>query len=333
MASRLLRGNHPVWEEVESALAQWHSAEASLIMTSGYTANEGLVGTVIRRVDWVASDERNHASIIDGLRLTRCERFLFRHNDLDHLADGLKAAAARRGPDQDLFIVTESLFSMDGDRAPLTELVDLAGRHGAYLIVDEAHATGCFGPQGSGCVDEAGLRDRVLASVHTGGKALAVPGAYIVGSHLLKEYLVNHCRHLIFTTALPPQCGRWWLDRLPAIRSDDEGRQALHRAAGIFRQELHRHGITAVGAHYIVPVVVGDDAVSVQVARRLRERGFDVRAIRPPTVPIGTARIRIAVHADHDPALLATLAEALAQEVDQTDPSFATRPPTERPAR
>jgi len=186
-ASRLLRGHHAIWEEVETTLAAWHGADAALMMTSGYAANEGLISTLMEPGDWVASDELNHACIVDGLRLARCRRFVFRHNDLNHLEEGLKAEAAKDEPGRERFVITESLFSMDGDRAPLREIAGLCDRYGAYLIVDEAHSTGCFGPAGSGCVDAAGVRDRVLASVHTGGKALALPGAYIAGSRLLKE--------------------------------------------------------------------------------------------------------------------------------------------------
>src|SRR5262249_43276260 len=148
--------------------------------------------------------------IIDGLRLSKAERFVFGHQDLDQLEDGLRRAARTGSAGRQLFVVTESLFGMDGDTAPLPQLAELAQRYDAHLIVDEAHATGCFGPRGSGLVDAAGLRGEVLATVHTGGKALGVVGAYVCGSARLKELLVNRCRHLIFTTALPPAVGAWW---------------------------------------------------------------------------------------------------------------------------
>jgi 8-amino-7-oxononanoate synthase len=310
-ASRLLRGDHPVWHEVEAALAAWHGAEATLMMTSGYVTNEGLLSTVIEPGDWVATDALNHASIGDGLRLIRPRKFVFRHNDLNHLEDGLRSQAAEARPGRERFVVTESLFSMDGDRSPLREMAELAERYGAHLIVDEAHATGCFGPAGSGCVDEAGLRDRVLATVHTGGKALGVCGAYVCGSAQLKELLVNRCRHLIFTTALPPAAGEWWLAALTRVRTDDAGRRALHANARRFRELLAQHHITASGTGYVVPIIIGDDARAVEAAGRLQERGFDVRAIRPPSVPQDTARLRISIHADHEPNTLAALATAL----------------------
>lgn len=311
-ASRLLRGHHAIWDKVESILADWHGAEAALMMTSGYSANEGLISTLMEPGDWVASDELNHACIVDGLRLARCRRFVFRHNDLNHLENGLKAEAAKNERGRERFVVTESLFSMDGDRAPLTDIADLCERFGAYLIVDEAHSTGCYGPSGSGCVDEAGVRGRVLASVHTGGKALALPGAYIAGSRLLKEYLANRCRHLIYTTAIPPAIGAWWADGIPRVQHDQESRGRLNANAAHFRTELSTRRVRALGSEYVVPIVVGDDPQAVAAAARVREQGFDVRAIRPPSVPAGTARLRISVHADHEFAALTRLAEAVA---------------------
>jgi 8-amino-7-oxononanoate synthase len=310
-ASRLLRGHHPIWDEVENALAQWHGAEMALMMTSGYAANEGLLSSIIEPGDLVFSDQCNHASIIDGLRLSKAERIVFPHNDLDYLEASLNRLALSRKPGQEWFVVTESLFGMEADRAPLAELVELAGRFAAHLIVDEAHGTGCFGPLGSGLVDASRLRGRVLATVHTGGKALAVPGAYIVGSRVLRETLVNRCRHLIYSTALPPQVGAWWLDALALVRTDDSSRQTLHQAAARFRMALTSKGIHAGGSDYIATIRVGADADAVAAARQLQEAGFDIRAIRPPTVPPGTARLRISIHADHQLDSLGALANAL----------------------
>lgn len=315
MASRLLRGHHPIWDDVESALATWHGAEAALMMSSGYAANEGLLATVIEPGDWVATDELNHACILDGLRLVRPRKFAFRHNDLNHLEDGLRAEVERNRDGRERFVVTESLFSMDGDRSDLLAVVELTEKYGAHLIVDEAHATGCYGEHGSGCVDAAGLRRRVLATVHTGGKALGVHGAYIVGSHVLKEWLVNRCRHLIFSTALPPAIGAWWLAMLARAPSDAESRAKLHANNARFRNRLLTSGVRAVGTEFVVPVILGDDEHAVAVATQLQTRGFDVRAIRPPTVPAGTARLRISIHADHTPAEIDELASTLREAV------------------
>ncbi|HEX4589476.1 MAG TPA: 8-amino-7-oxononanoate synthase, partial [Gemmataceae bacterium] len=311
-SSRLLRGHHAIWDEVESALATWHGADAVLIMTSGYCANEGLLSSIVEPGDWIAADELVHASIIDGLRLSRPRKFRFRHNDLNHLEDGLRTASREPG-DSQRFVITESLFSMDGDLAPLADIVALAERYGAHVIVDEAHTTGCYGAAGSGCVDAANLRSRVLATIHTGGKALGVMGAYICGSGLLKEYLVNRCRHLIFTTALPPVAGTWWLDALDRVSKHHDGRRGLHENSRSFRAGLAARGVAAAGTEYVVPVVLGQDARAVRAAEVLQEQGFDVRAIRPPSVPAGTARLRISIHADHDPALLDRLAAAVAE--------------------
>ena len=311
VASRLLRGQQPIWDEVETKLAVWHDAEAALMMTSGYAANEGLLSTIIGPGDTVFSDQYNHASIIDGLRLSKAEKIPFAHNDLNVLEKLLRQCKPARAAHQAWFIVTESLFGMEGDQAPLRELAELAHRHQAHLIVDEAHATGCFGPTGSGLVDALGVRDRILASVHTGGKALAVPGAYIVGSRLLKEILVNRCRHLIYTTALAPQIGAWWLDAIALVSSDENTRPALHDRARIFRKDCAARGITVGGNDYIATVMLGTDTAAVKAAQRLQEAGYDIRAIRPPTVPQGTARLRISIHADHEPTTLSELASLI----------------------
>jgi 7-keto-8-aminopelargonate synthetase-like enzyme len=314
-ASRLLSGQHPIWDEVETALAGWHGAEAVLVLSSGYLANEGLLAAVIEPGDWVASDAGNHASIIEGLRLCRAERFVYRHQDLQHLEDGLRHAAASRPHGRELFVVTESLFSMEGDVTALDAVVALAEHYGAHVIVDEAHATGCFGATGAGRVDELGLRGRVLATVHTGGKALGVLGAYVCGSALLKQVLVNRCRPLLFSTALPAAVGAWWLEMVRQVPGDSRRRQLLHEHTRLFRQELARHHVAALGEHYVVPVVLGDDARATAAAEQLQQAGFDMRAVRPPTVAVGSARLRIAIHADHDPAALRSAAAAVAEAI------------------
>lgn len=308
-ASRLLRGHHPIWDEVETALAGWHNAEAALIFTSGYAANEGLLSTLIEPNDVVFSDQSNHASLIDGLRLTKTRRLIFRHNDITHLEETLRMATPQRAANQQFFVVTESLFGMDGDRAPLREMTSLAQQYDAKLIVDEAHATGCFGPAGQGLVDDLGLRSHVLATIHTGGKALGVPGAYVCGSRLLKEYLVNRCRHLIFTTALPPVVGAWWLHALERVKGASSQRERLHRNARRFRESLH--GLSVGGTDYIASIILGEDSAAVRAAQTLQQSGYDIRAIRPPTVPPGTARLRVSIHADHDPDLLSRVAASL----------------------
>lgn len=316
-ASRLLRGHHPIWEEVEAKLARWHGAESALMMTSGYAANEGLLATIVQPGDWVASDQLNHGSLVDGLRLAGCEKFIYPHLDLDRLELGLRDASARRSPERELFVVTESLFGMEGTLAPLESIANLTRRYDAHLIVDEAHSTGCFGDDGSGCIDSAGLRDQVLATVHTGGKALGVFGAYICGSARLKALLVNRCRHLLFTTALPPVVGAWWLEMLPRVQADRDRRQALHDNARLLRAGLADLGISALGGHYVVPVVLRSDARAVLAAEQLHQAGWDIRAVRPPSVPCETARLRISVRANHDAATLAGAARAVVDVVSR----------------
>jgi 7-keto-8-aminopelargonate synthetase-like enzyme len=209
---------------------------------------------------------------------------------------------------------------MEGDIAPLVRIVELAEQYSCHVIVDEAHATGCYGSTGSGLVDHLNLRSRVLATMHTGGKAMGVTGAYVCGSRLLRELLINRCRHFMFSTALPPAVGAWWLDAIARVQSDSSSRELLHGAAGHFRAELERRGIQAGGSEYIVPIIIGSDRSAVQVAERLCRSGWDVRAIRPPTVPEGTARIRISVHADHSPDLLSRLASELASVLHESLP-------------
>jgi len=310
-AARLIRGNHPVWEEVERVLASWHGVESVLMMSSGYAANEGLFSTVIEKKDWVASDRLNHASIIDGLRLNRSERFVYDHCKLDQLETGLRNASSKRSAQQQLFIVTESLFGMDGDIAPLQDIVELAERYEAHLVVDEAHATGCYGQEGSGLVDSYGLRSRVLATMHTGGKALAVHGAYICGSSLLKNLLINKCCHFMFSTALPPYLGKMWCEAIDRVRKDEASRHKLHQMTRLFRNELKERELPIIGTEYIVPVIIGDNTETNRMAEVLLDHGYDIRAIRTPTVPANTARLRISVHADHSLDLLMNIVEVL----------------------
>ena len=199
--SRLLSGHDEAWTTLENEFARWVGAEAALYFTSGYAANIGLLSAILRPEDVVFSDSANHASLIDGMRLAKCRRIIFPHLDLNALEDELRRNRSSSGA---RFIVVESVFSMDGDRAPLRDLAALAARYQAELIVDEAHATGVCGPDGSGCVAEAGLAGRVFATVHTCGKALAAAGAFVCGSEPLRRFLINRARTFIFNTALPP---------------------------------------------------------------------------------------------------------------------------------
>ncbi len=302
--SRLLRGDSILHREVEASLAAFVGREAAVLFPSGYQANVALLSSLLRPGDAVFSDALNHASIIDGIRLGRAERTIYPHRD----AGALRATLARfRAADRSglRVIVTESLFSVDGDVAPLRELADLAEEFSALLIVDEAHATGLYGGAGSGggLVQALGLGGRVFATVHTGGKALGAGGAWVAGDARLKDYLVNVARPFIFTTAPIPALAallRLSIDHWSGVGPDRS--REVRRRASAFREML---GPIAAAASVpgvpdgaegpIVPFVIGGNREAVAAASRLRRQGFDARAIRPPTVPDGTARLRLTV--------------------------------------
>ena len=306
--SRLLSGNSPEWERVESDFARFIGTEAALFFSSGYAANLGLLGAILRPDDVVFSDESNHASLIDGIRLSRARKVIFPHLDLDFLEDALRKsdAAGRK------FIVVESLFSMEGDRAPIAELLSLADRFGAELIVDEAHATGVFGPRGRGLVAAANGNARVLASVHTCGKALASAGAFVCGSETLKQYLVNRARTFIFSTALPPYFAAQIAKAVEIGSEADAVRERLQVLSNFLRERLRAAGFdTGTSDSQIVPVLLGGNDTAIRYADALQRQGFAVRPIRPPTVPEGTSRLRLSVTAKLSEEVLDRLVKVL----------------------
>ena len=320
--SRLLSGHAAVWGTLESEFAQFAGAEAALYFNSGYAANTGLFGCLLQPGDIVFSDSANHASIIDGIRLSGARKVIFPHLDLNTLASELRRTVAGRGQK---FIAVESVFSMNGDRVPLTELLELAERYEAELIVDEAHATGVLGPQGRGLVAEAGAMQRALAVVHTCGKALAGAGAFVVGSNVLKEYLINHARPFIFSTAMPPYVAAQVRAAVRIAAAADAEREYLQGLATHLRSRLGENGFDTAGSDsQIVPVLLGENEHALAVAARLRGDGFAVRAIRPPTVPAGTARLRLSLTVKHTTEMLDRLASALIRARD------AERPPLSR---
>jgi 8-amino-7-oxononanoate synthase len=307
--SRLLSGNAHMWGELENEIAEFYGSEAALYFNSGYAANTGLLGSLLQSDDIVFSDSANHASIIDGIRLSRARKVIFPHLDLNALEDALRESDAGAGQK---FIVVESVFSMDGDRAPIAALLSLGERYGAELIVDEAHATGVMGPQGRGLAAETGATRRVLAIVHTCGKALASAGAFVLCSRVLKEYLVNHARPFIFSTALPPYIAAQTHAALRIAAEADAERAALQGLTGHLRARLTQHEFdTARSDSQIVPVMLGANERAVAVAAQLRKDGFAVRAIRPPTVPPGSARLRLSLTAKHTTEMLDALVDAL----------------------
>ena len=313
-SSRLLRGNTPHHRLLEGKLARFKGTEAALVFPSGYQANLGLLSALMGPRDRVVSDRLNHASIIDGIRLSGARKIIHPHRDLE----AVRTALATPHPRGRTFLVTESLFSMDGDIAPLDRYADLAEEWGADLIVDDSHATGLFGDsRGSGLTEHFGIEKRAAAIVSGCGKGLGVAGAFVAGPRTVIDYLVNVCRGFIFTTSTPPLLLYALEAALEIIRSGAERRERLVELSRRLRGQLKARGLdTLDSAGPIVPVILGDNRRALAVARRLREQGMDVRALRPPTVPSGTARLRISVHANHSPEQLDRLCRVLAEALE-----------------
>jgi glycine C-acetyltransferase/8-amino-7-oxononanoate synthase len=294
-ASRLVSGTMTVHRRLEEALAQFKGRESALLFGSGYLANVGVISALAGPGQVVFSDALNHASIIDGCRLARAETFVYDHCDLEHLGWGLERHGARGG-----LIVTDSVFSMDGDIAPLAGLAELARRHGVRLVVDEAHGTGCCGPGGRGAVADAGLEDEVDVVVGTLGKSLGAYGAFAACSRTIRELLVNTSRPLIFSTAPPPPSIAAAHAALELLAERPDLPARLQANADALRDELAREGFEVAGSTtQIVPLIVGDAALAMRICELAIERGVFAQAIRPPTVPAGTSRLRLAVMASH----------------------------------
>jgi glycine C-acetyltransferase/8-amino-7-oxononanoate synthase len=294
-ASRLVSGNMSLHRRLEERIAEFSGYEASLVFGSGYLANLGTVAALAGRGQMVFSDELNHASIIDGCRLSRAERFVYRHGDLEHLSWGLRKAGTTAS-----LIVTDAVFSMDGDVAPVAELVELARRHGCRLLVDEAHAIGTLGPGGRGAVAEAGLAGEVDVLVGTLGKTLGSYGAYVCAEAELVDLLVNTARPFIFSTGLPPPALGAALAALTLLDGQPGMVEQLARNAVILRQALAEFGLdVGDSCTQIVPVIVGDAAGAMALCERALEGRVFAQAIRPPTVPEGTSRLRLSVMANH----------------------------------
>lgn len=314
--SRLLSGNADVWEDLESEIAQFMGSEAALYFNSGYSANTGVLAALIRPSDIVFSDSANHASIIDGLRLSGARKVIFPHRDMDSLERELRkdSSAGQK------FMVTESIFSMDGDRTPIPDLVALAERYSAELIIDEAHATGVMGPQGKGLVAAAGLSDRVLATIHPCGKALASMGCFVCCSEKLKHYLVNHARTFIFSTALPPYMAAQTSAAIRIVTAADRQRSDLATLAALLRGKLREAGFEiGSGDTQIVPIFLGENERAVRFAAFLNDAGFGVRPIRPPSVPPGTSRLRLSLNAKLSTGDLARFVDALVSIRDREE--------------
>jgi len=291
--SRLLSGHFEEWEELEKEFAEFAGTEAALYFGSGYAANLGLLTSLLGKEDLVFSDELNHASIIDGIRLSGARKVIYPHGDLDALEAALRAHEAEICRK---IVVTETVFSMDGDIADVGAIVVLAGRFGASVIVDEAHATAVHGPGGRGIAAATNNTDNVLAVLHTCGKALASAGAFVCGGAVLKEHLVNHARTFIFSTAMPPYMAGQIRAALRLARGMDAQREKLLATAKQFSGAMRSEGWDTSGTgSQIVPAIVGSNEDALDAAEFLQGEGFAVRAIRPPTVPEGKARLRFSL--------------------------------------
>jgi 8-amino-7-oxononanoate synthase len=312
--SRLLRGERDAFSGVEREFAAFKGTARSLFFSSGYLANMAVVSTFCEARDVIFSDERNHASLIDGIRLSRASRVVFPHNDVGALTRLIEATPCSGTR----FVIVESLFSMDGDEAPLAAYAALSRATGAQLIVDEAHAVGVRGAAGTGLVEEAGIAADVFASINTAGKALGVGGAFVAGAAWPIEYLVQRARPFIFSTAAPPAMAAAIGASLAVIREEPERRARLHALASHLRAQLRARGLdVASGPSQIVPIHIGDNEAAVSIADAMQADGFDVRAIRPPSVAPGHARLRVSVNTRLGEATLDRFVERLTKALQE----------------
>ena len=295
-ASRLISGNVTLHEKLENKLACLKGTEAALVFNSGFQANTGIIPALVGADDVVLSDSLNHASIIDGCRLARARTVVYRHCDADDLEDHLKKNSQSRRK----LIVTESLFSMDGDEAPLREIIELAEEYGAMVMVDEAHATGIYEPEGAGLVAKLGVAERVPIQMGTLGKALGGFGAYVAGSAALRDLLINRCRSFIFTTSLPPVVIAMGIAAIDLIGREPQRRERLWENCAQMRDGLQALGYSlGKSRSQILPLMIGGAEECMDLSTRLLERGVFAQGIRPPTVAPGTSRLRITLMATH----------------------------------
>ncbi len=321
-ASRLVSGTMTIHQRLERRLAAFHSAQACVLFGSGYLANMGAIGALAGHGDTVYSDELNHASIIDGCRGSRAKVVVYRHRDVDHLEWSMRRhEEAGHGPGAARkLIVTDAVFSMDGDVAPLEEIVELAHRHGARTLVDEAHAIGALDPGGRGAVAQAGLEGEVDVVVGTLGKALGSYGAYACASEEMVRYLINTARPLIFSTAPPPPSVAAALAALEMLEEKPERTQRLRCNARVLRRALAAEGVATEDVEmHIVPVVVGEERAAVRLCEAALKGGVFAQAIRPPTVAPGTSRLRLTAMATHTAQELREAARTIARAAQELD--------------
>jgi len=309
-AARLMSGDLEINHLLEQEIAQLKSKEAALTFGSGYLANTGIIPALVGRGDLIITDRLSHASIYDGCILSGARTIRFRHNDLEHLEQILHE---KRSQFNTILVVVESIYSMDGDRCPLTELVSLKKSYGFLLIVDEAHATGLYGQNGSGIIEEENVSDNVDIAMGTFGKALGSYGAYAAANSDVIDFLVNRARTFIYSTALPPAVVGATLAALYLVRSEPQLRLELHQKVTFFKKQLRKNGLRDdPGPSQIIPVMIGDSAKALVIAEELQKNQIYVKAVRPPTVPEGSARLRFSITRFHQEADLKKCARVLA---------------------
>lgn len=293
---RTIAGTFTLHEELERRLAQFKKTEAALVFQSGFTANVGILTSLLGKKDVVISDELNHASIIDGIRLTKAERRIYRHVDLQDLERALQETKEARNR----LVVTDGVFSMDGDIAPLPDIVERCEYYGAWLMVDDAHASGVLGEQGRGTVDHFGLHGRVQIQVGTLSKAIGVLGGYVASSQAVRDYLIQHARPFLFSTSHPPAVTAACMAALDVLESEPYWIKRLWSNTRYFKQKLQNLGFDIGQSQTpITPIIVSEETVALQMAAALREEGVFVQGIVYPTVPKGKARLRTIVTAEH----------------------------------
>jgi len=323
-ASRLVSGTMTIHRRLEQRLAAFGRSEECVLFGSGYLANAGAIGALAGRGDTVFSDELNHASIVDGCRLSRAQVLVYRHRDTDHLDWLLR----RNGGDGRRLIVTDSVFSMDGDLAPLTEIVELAREHGARTIVDEAHALGVLGPDGRGAIAQADLEGEIDIVIGTLGKALGSYGAYACARGETIRYLINTARPLIFSTAPPPPAIAGALAALELLQERPHRVQRLRCNARVLRRALSTEGMPAGDSEmHIVPLVVGEEQTTMSLCEAMLRRGVFAQGIRPPTVAPGTSRLRLTVMASHTADELREAARVIGAAARELDLDLASTQP------
>lgn len=313
-ASRLISGSGPLVVELEKTLADFKQTEAALVFNSGYQANIGILQAILEPGDWVFCDRLNHASLIDGCQLSGARWSRYQHLDLHNLEARLQKAPTEARK----WIVTDTAFSMDGDYPDLTALVELAERHQALIMVDEAHATGLYGnSKSSGLCEQFGVSNRIALQMGTFSKALGGSGAYVAGSQVMIDTLINKARGFIYSTALPPAVIASALCAVQLVQTDPNPKTRLWENIALFERLAVQAGLLALPLKSpISPILIGDSAKTVQVSQTLLEEGYFVQGIRPPTVPPGTARLRVALSAAHTESQIAGLVQALRKTLD-----------------